>query len=276
MIFKNFMKKKGGVKKNLLTLILYSLLVTLIFVFDQSAFLNNTKSVLLSTLKPFFIVSEKSIFQLTKPFEWLISQQTTREELKELRAKRLNSVALGVQISELEEENTFLKQALELKETSTHEMIVGEIIGKSSEPEQNVIINIGEVDGVKKGSAVVYPKNYLVGKVVEVYNHFSRVSLITSPNVSIATEGQTSKTDALCQGRINHLEIEVIDYEKDLKEDEIFVTSGIDGHPSGLIVGYLTGITDDPVAVSRVGELETIVNINDLKKIIVLIENKND
>jgi len=267
------MHKEGGLKKNLLSLIVYLLLAVLVFVFDQSAFLNTTKSTLLSALRPFFFVSENSIFQITRPFEWLAEQQILRKEVEALRAKTLTLVSQKSLLVELENENAFLKKALNIKEASIEKVVVGRVVGRSSEEEQSIIIDIGSKDGVREGSVVTYPENYLLGKVVEVYSRFSRVSLITNSNISIASIGQTSRTDALCQGRINHLEIEVIDYQKKPIKGEIFITSGIDGYPSGLILGRLEEIIDNPVAISRIGELEIIINPNFTKKVMVILGN---
>jgi len=100
------------------------------------------------------------------------------------------------------------------------------------------IVNAGALDGVREGYSVIN-ENGLVGRVVRVGAHTSRVLLVTDFNSRIPVMGAVSQDRALLVGDRGNggrlLEPETPDR---IVEGEMWVTSGDDGQtPMGVRVG---------------------------------------
>jgi len=267
------MIQKISQKKNFFVFLSLIVISILIFALDQSAFLNSFKSFLFSGVKPVLNLSNKNLYILTKPFEILINYQKDKNELTSLRQNKLDLTSAQVKINEIQRENDFLRKALDLKEQKKQDFFIAKVIGRSSEVNQSIILDVGKEDGIIGGEIMILPNNFLIGKITEVYESISQAKLLNSSDFSVSVRGEKTRTDALCTGAGDSLEIEIINYQDQPEIGEIFITSGIDGYLPGLIVGQLEKIIVKPSAVSRAGTLKLLVNLNQFEQVLLL---KND
>ncbi len=78
--------------------------------------------------------------------------------------------------------------------------ILGRVLMRQSGNGGNfLLIDVGSAREVHKDTAVVY-KNYLVGKVVEVYPSYSKVIVISDPNCKVAAYCDKTATQGIYQG----------------------------------------------------------------------------
>lgn len=95
-----------------------------------------------------------------------------------------------------EEENAVLKQALNLAEERAFQFILADVLSMS--PEQDTVsISTGRAHAAAKDMTVVTEHGILVGKVSQVFEHFSDVVLISSEKAAFDVEIQTTSTESI-------------------------------------------------------------------------------
>ncbi|MFA6348485.1 MAG: rod shape-determining protein MreC [Candidatus Paceibacterota bacterium] len=129
---------------------------------------------------------QHAIWQMAGSLSFVSQDQpNANKELIEENQKLVSTLA-ELQITK--EENKFLKNAMDLGMAKEHKLIEAEVFGggrfdgKNFSYEDSILINQGKNDGVQKGFSVVTSGRILVGKVSEVYDDFSRVTIITDKN----------------------------------------------------------------------------------------------
>lgn len=269
------MFQKCFLSKNFWAFLLFIILSSLIFALDQDNFLSGFKRGVFFLTKPLLKVSDSSSFYLTEPLRILVSFQKKREELENLEQKQAELKSLKSQLIELERENDFLREVLALQKQKKQSFLPAQVIGRTEEINQVIMVDVGEKEGLEGGEAVILPNYFLVGKVTEVLGILSQVILINSPNFSSAVRGQTTRTEALLSGAKDHLEIEIVDHRDEPEIGEVFITSGLDGlFPPGLIVGKLLKVVQKPTAISKIGWLEPAANLRHLEKVLILVPSR--
>jgi len=95
--------------------------------------------------------------------------------------------------------------------------------------EKYLLIDIGSNNGVKVNQAAVYSGGMLLGKVTQVYEHTSKVSLLTSSESSINAITQTSRSNGVVKGQYSTgVRLEMINQNEELKDGELIITSGLE------------------------------------------------
>ena len=176
-----------------------------------------------------------------------------KNENDELRKLLAQSEQYSAKIEALEKELKEKNELMGIKVINNYQKVYADIINRNPEIYNNQItINVGSNDGVKLDNAVI-SSNGLIGKVVEVNNHTSRVRLLTS-------QDQLSKVSVQIHIRDNesvHGYLEQYDLESgcyivrlftnnnDVKINQNITTSGVGGvFPSGLFVGKIYQIQE--------------------------------
>ncbi len=170
------------------------------------------------------------------------SQLSQENEL--LKSKINNLIIQGAKNFELEKENQSLRQALKMQDERDFKLIFANIISKEIDKDI-IILDRGKKESIIKDLPVITEEGVLIGKVEEVYDDFSRVSLISEKstvfNVRIWREEEGFNDDI--QGVINglgglKLELKLIPKEKDIRDSDVVLTSALGGiFPEGLLVG---------------------------------------
>lgn len=143
-------------------------------------------------------------------------------------------------------------------------------------------IDKGKKDGVLKDMAVITSKG-LIGRIIKVSNHYSTVKLLSNDNMDNKISVKISVNDGYVYGliskydsKINTYTVEGISQNVDIPEGADVVTTGMGTtFPSGLLIGKVKKITTDNFDLSKVVEVESAVNFNDIDYVTVLKrENK--
>ncbi len=151
----------------------------------------------------------------------------------------------------LQAENKSLKSLLNIDFISTKSFLTAKSIADFSSPyAQSLLLDIGEVDGVKVGQAVIAEKG-LLGRIVDTEDSISRVLLLNDINsrIPVVIDGTSQK--AIIAGRNNDLpRLEYIPEDVDLEVGIRIVTSGDGGlFPEGLPVGRINSVDKDHITV---------------------------
>jgi len=164
----------------------------------------------------------------------------------------------------IKRENARLKALLGLEQEETKPVAVARLIGSSSASARRfAYLGAGSADGVKAGMPVRSPRG-VVGRVLEVGRHSSRVLLLTDSQSVLPVRLSDSNVVAYAEGRGDSmLRIRLINLGiNPLEKGDIFVTSGAGGYyrPGTAVAivaektedGALARIISDPAATDYV------------------------
>jgi rod shape-determining protein MreC len=152
----------------------------------------------------------------------------------------------------LETENAAFRALLRARPEPGVTYVSGRVVGDSGGPwVRTVALNAGEVDGVRKGSAVVTGDG-LVGRVVESGERSSRILLLTDLNSRVPVVVESSRYRAILEGdNTDTLKLSFVIPADEIKVGDRIVTSGAGGlYPAGLPIGDVTAIKDGTALVT--------------------------
>jgi len=199
-----------------------------------------------------------------------VSHARLREENEELRARMIvleaqvqKMVALGAEVSRL-------RDLLNASAVVDESVVVSEIISVNPDPYvHEVIINKGYEAGTYVGQPVLGAQG-LVGQVVDVSRHSSRVLLISDSSHAVPVQVNRNGMRAIVFGVGSHGELELVNVAEtaDIKVGDLLVTSGLGGRfPVGYPVGTVTSMEREPgqpflrIRVKPAAELDRIRHV---------------
>ena len=174
-------------------------------------------------------------------FDGLFTATSLKKTNQELIKQNILLKQTLSQMESYEKENTVLKQALNFNEEQGFQFILADVI--SIAPEQDtVLISIGSANGACKDMPVVTENGVLVGKVVQVLEHFSNVLLISSEKIVFDIEIQSKVTDSILaaakgegQSKMSFI---LAPQDAVIEQGDIIKTAALGGKfPKGLLVG---------------------------------------
>ncbi len=198
------------------------------------------------------------------PFNTLIDLLTNFNELVE--AKKENKV-LKEELSKLKSfyitalntyrENQELRKILTFASPKSTNFKVARVIGKSHQLfNQKIFIDIGKNRDIKEGEAVTGTHG-LMGRVLEVGDHRSRLMLLTDASSRIPVITSRSRTKAILAGNSSNLmEMLYLPKNHSVEVGDLVFTSGDgDALPLGLLVGVVKKIDKGYAAVEMVEDV---------------------
>ncbi|MBD1574503.1 rod shape-determining protein MreC [Vibrio sp. S17_S38] len=151
-------------------------------------------------------------------------------------------------LKQYQEENNRLRQLLGSPYIRDEKKIVTEVMAVDSSPyTHQVVVNKGRSDGVYEGQPVINEKG-IVGQVVNVSAHNSRVLLLTDSNSSIPVQVLRNDIRIIASGSgdIDSIQLEHVPTSTDIQTGDLLVSSGLGGrYPEGYPVGYVTSVKND-------------------------------
>ncbi|MFC2061978.1 rod shape-determining protein MreC [Elusimicrobiota bacterium] len=162
------------------------------------------------------------------------------KEIQVLKEKRGN-------IEYVEKENERLRNIMGFENISAGFLIPAEVVIQSPDnyfSEFN--INKGEKHGIKKDMPVLNMKDskwILQGRVEEVFENFSKVTLITSPDFRCAVELKNGTLGVICGNNNWILRLKYISPNAEISPGNVVYTSGTGGiFPGGLYIGEVMDV----------------------------------
>ena len=166
----------------------------------------------------------------------------------ELRAEKLRDAQDLLTLQSLRAENAQLRGLLHARERAKPDAIFAEIIYAGRDPfSRTVIVDKGATQGVERGQPVIDTTG-LVGQVTRVQPLVSEVTLVTHKDHSIPVQVVRNGLRAVAFGAGDgaSLELRFLAANADVQNEDLVVTSGIDGvYPPGLPVGKVVRIDRD-------------------------------
>ncbi|HEY9835813.1 MAG TPA: rod shape-determining protein MreC [Vampirovibrionales bacterium] len=172
----------------------------------------------------------------TRPFA---SSPTQQEQLTNARTLELQN-----KVQELESQNEKLKELLNYVGPNKKEGILAPIVGRSADHWwQQVTLGRGREDGIKENYIATGPGG-VVGRVVSVTAHTSRVLLISDPSSRVGVTISRSRQMGVMRGQsASRAVMEFFEKVPDVKKGDVVSTSSYSQlFPPGLPIGRVESV----------------------------------
>ncbi len=178
-------------------------------------------------------------------------------------------------LANVSQENEFLRQALNLEKEDIHKkLVLANILSFDPFQANDIfVIDKGRQNGIKENDSVILSGNIVVGRVKDVGEKDSRVLLVTSSQSKITAVSEDDKAKGVISGSASGaLALDLILKDVELKQGQIFMTSGLDGiFKRGLLIGELSEVTSSASAPLQKASVRPFFNLRDLKQVFVVV-----
>lgn len=173
---------------------------------------------------------------------------------------------------ELQRENQRLRRLLAYTEENPARTVAARVIGEDAASWfRTVEIDRGAADGIREGMPVIHAAG-LVGRIVRVATHSSRVLLITDASSAVAVLVQDQRIRGVCRGQGGTLALDFALLGDAIQVGDGVVTSGLGGvFPKGLVVGYVQNVQHEQYGLFQTVEVEAAVDFRHLEEVLVLL-----
>lgn len=169
-------------------------------------------------------------------------------ENSQLKQQHIYLQAKIQRLKALEAENQELRELLRSVDKEKGTFFEARLIHADFDPfSHQILLNKGKTDGVEIGQPVIDAQG-LVGVVLAVNPHQSRVLLVTDASVSVPVQSVRSGERAIATGSGNggEMRLNYVPRTADFMEGDQLITSGMGGKfPAGYPVGVITSIQPD-------------------------------
>lgn len=210
-----------------------------------------------------------SLEDIIKEYVWL---RQTRRENEVLRAR---VAALEQEITLYREayvENLRLRRLLDFKSTTQAEMIAAQVVLHDLTGWfQTIIVDKGFKDNIEPDMAAVNDEG-VVGRTLDISDHYSRILLITDPGSSVDAIIQRNRVRGILAGKdASGCVLKFVRSNLDVQVGDLVISSGKDGiFPKGLRLGIVQGISKDPVDLFQKVEVKPLVRLSALEEVLIL------
>ena len=268
-------KSKNGVAGTIITIII--LIIIVIFSNSNIKTLSSLEGTLGKMVMPIqngLVYLKNKVAKNNTFFADINNIKTENEELKNRNSE------LEKQLREMEiikAENSTLKQYVNLSEKYTNYTTTpATVIDKDiSNYMRNIIINVGDEDGIKPKMVVISDEG-LVGFVVSTTKNTSKVQTIFDPASSVSATITTSRDSVICKGDLN-LENEIrmtyIPTDASIVVGDNIETSGMGGiFPKGINIGKIEKLNNTKNITDRNAIVKSAVNFKKLEAVLVITQ----
>lgn len=181
--------------------------------------------------------------------EWLNQQTKSEAQLRRentaMQAELLQAQVRLQKLSELSAENARLRGLLDTPLIIDGRMEIAEVIGTDADPLRHIIIiNRGSANQIKVGQTVLDDKG-IMGQVISVYPHSSRIMLLSDKEHSLSVRLESSGMRAIVTGTgdLGRLKMEYVPTSANIKVGDKVYSSGLGQHfPAGYLVGSVSKV----------------------------------
>ncbi len=196
-----------------------------------------------------------------------------RRENKELRKQVQRLMLENSRYRELLSTYERLQALLKFKQTFNEPVVAARVIGRDpSGWFRSVITDKGEKDGLTVDMPVMNARG-VVGRIVSISPHYSKVLLIIDQNSSVDCLIQRSRDRGMVKGISEELcKVAYIVKSSDVRLGDMVVTSGLGGvFPKGLPLGTITKVDEKPGELFKDVEMRPAVDFSKLEEVLVIL-----
>ena len=260
-----------------LLLIFFAFAAFLGIVLNEAGYLEPLEGVILRLISPLqarlatLVETSGGLFRAARDLRDL------RQRNQELEEKYAQLLIENVALEESAQENATLRSFFHFAQQHPGFQLVGgevkaSVIGRDpSNFLRYLIIDAGQVQGVKKDMPVIVPRG-LVGRVQSVGSNWAKVLLITDPRSSVSAVIQTGRAAGQVQGLVSgDLMMKYISQEESVSEGEIVLTSGLGANfPKGLVIGQVVAVQQRDSDMFQQATVRPTVDFDRLEMVLVI------
>ena len=194
------------------------------------------------------------------------------EENKNLKKKIDELTAMNLSYQESYKEAQRLKKLLAFSDEHNYHFISARVIGREQAAlSRTILIDKGLAHGLKIGMPVAAPPG-LIGRLVDVSWHASRVLLFIDENSNIDAIVQRNRTQGIISGAGSRgMILKYISKTQDVKEGDVIVSSGMGGvFPKGLLIGQVGHVDRQEASLFIKINVAPYVDLSKLEEILIL------
>lgn len=227
-------------------------------------------------LRLFSPLSEK-VHQAETWFRGMDALRAENEALKENLAA-LEREAMTGKLAQ--QENRRLRSLLDLT-ASGQELTLESAWVVARTPDnwqKSVTLDKGTGSGVQAGQCVVDEHGALVGRVSQTGKTWCQVSLLTDPAFQLAGMGTHSGVLGSVEGDLGLMAAGEVKFSGLTQADPVQLGEGVvtfaarESYPSGLVVGTVTSLTDDPGGLTQSGVLTPAADLDRLGEVFIVTD----
>jgi rod shape-determining protein MreC len=193
-----------------------------------------------------------------------------QEEVAALRGKQIEA-------EEAIKENNELKKSLALHNALLVKNVTGLVVGRDpGNFDPTLTIDKGSETGISVNMPVIAPEG-IVGKVIEVWSGGAQIQVLTDPNFAVGVQtpghGGSPPTTGIASGQANShdLAVEFDAGTKVIVGDQIVTSPQSTLFPSGLAVGTIATVTNQPGNTGVNATIAPYVHLGALQHVTVLL-----
>ncbi len=230
------------------------------------------RKVVLEATAPVQKVSSISVKSVSDAWLRYIFLVGLEEENKNLN-KKINELKAEIVLYEegyLEAQR--LRKLLALRDDYNYRFVSAEVIGKEQAAlSKTILINKGTSDGLKIGMPVMAPPG-LVGRLIDVSWHVSKVLLLIDENNNMGAMLQRTRTQGIVSGAGSRgCILKYIYKNQDVKEGDPVISSGMGGiFPKGLLIGKVSYVQKQDAGLFLKINIAPFVDFAKLEEVLVL------
>lgn len=215
---------------------------------------------------------------ITSPLAWMRSMAQLQEETQLLREKNIQLSLKMETMLQAEVKFDQMSKLIGFKEESNLALMAAQVINTGASSNlSSITLDIGSVDGVKKGQPVVTPEG-VVGKTVVVGENTTLVQIINDVNyrlsVRILPAGNVGILQYLNE---NICEVRELQKNAEISVGDKVVTSGFSQiYPRNLPVGEVVEVFDERGSFQKVARVRIKPNLGALMYVFIVMKDFND
>lgn len=222
---------------------------------------------------------------ISKIGRWFVTQDQLHENIKDLQAQnqelREENDALAIENNSLQQEKYELQELRKLyaldQQYPSYEKTGARVIAKDTGNwYHSFIIDKGTADDLDIDMNVLSGSG-LVGRIVDIGEHWARVEAIIDDDSNVSATVLSTKDNMIVSGDLTLYESGLIafsrltDADQNVTAGDKVVTSNVsDKYLPGILIGYISEITNDANGLTRSGTLTPAVDFAHLDTVLVI------
>ena len=265
----------------ILTVIIIALMFFIGFTDGGRSSINVVERFVGDLITPVVGVTSKGINAISKGVEEIVNIPNLVKENRRLESENLTLKDENLLLSDIVARSDYLRNEYELLSNSKFNLVKANIIGKSSEANDKYLIDKGSLSGISRLDTVIVgiqsSENVvvegLVGKIEDVGDNWSKISLIIEENNSISfTNIRTQEGGIINQTNGETVEGYMFDSQSDIIADDRLYTSGLgEIYVPRIYVGRVTNVVNDDENLRKKVTIVPAVDFEKLNNVMVII-----
>lgn len=242
------------------------------FEFEKETMAQKAVIELMGPFQNFVYYFKNSVQNLSQNYLFLVGVKQENLELKKEVGVLKETI---FKLEELGRENIRLKELLQFGQSTQHDKVLAQIIGRDSSGLFKIVrINKGLVDGITLKATVV-TSDGLVGHIHRAFDHYSDIITILDNNNRVDGIVDRTRSQGIIQGEgLEGLCImKYVTRSEPVQINDLVLTSGLGRiYPKGVRIGRIIQVEKEKFGITQVIKLAPSVDFRKLEEVVILIE----